>query len=157
MATELDWLFYHYGPYATELEPALEALGDDVGRRSFQGRRGTGDISGFRYYRTGSWREVGSKMQSEFGDQVTRTVDRVLDRWALEPLWVLIDYVYFETEPMIGASRGDHLDLLMINREPIAVPSTAKLQMKEGTTRLFRERLGQASREVLKPPKPKPR
>ena len=89
--TDLQWLFYHYGPYAYEVQEL-------VNRKNLSADYWTG----------------GSFPFQAFGSSVKRTVDDVIERWGLLGLNQLLDYVYFETEPMENAKRGDTLDFSKI-------------------------------------------
>ena len=44
-------------------------------------------------------------------DRLRRYCDEVCDRWAIEDLNQLLSYIYFETPPMIGAARGEQLNM----------------------------------------------
>ncbi len=97
--TGLHWVFFHYGPYALEL---LETVDETAGTR--------------RIGRTWSQSAL-SEAAADAPDgedwlsSTRRTVDRVIDRFAPMELNELLDHVYFQTAPMIGAKRGDPLDL----------------------------------------------
>jgi len=83
-------------------------------------------------------------------------LDHVLDRWALEDLWPLLDYVYFETEPMQGARRGDILDFSKVSREEVAVPRVSRIEVPPGKLTELRRRLAEArpKREGIRNPTP---
>jgi hypothetical protein len=106
-ATSLEWRFYHYGPYAHELEPVLQRLeGHRIHWKELSQPKFEKTIlytSAWRPSEADSW-PAGTKIR----------IDRIVDRWADESLELLLDYVYFETEPMRGASRGEVLDFSKI-------------------------------------------
>lgn len=95
----LRWVFFHYGPYAFELIDELEAMeGTELPVRSWHD----------------SVLYMGAP-NAPSGDEWPPTLkmrtDRVVDRWAAEETNRLLYHVYFETEPMRGAVRGQELDL----------------------------------------------
>jgi len=67
-------------------------------------------------------------------------VERIIERWALESLYKLLDYVYFATEPMQGAVRGELLDFSTITREPSVIEETPQAQLPNETINRFREK-----------------
>ncbi len=107
-ATSLRWVFYHYGPYAAEIERVFDRqLGNTIdvqGTRNFFGDR----MLVFRA------REFPPSTLLE--DRLRRYCDEVCDRWAVEDLNDLLSYVYFETPPMVDAVRGQPLDLMRVRR-----------------------------------------
>ena len=109
-ATNLEWRFHHYGPYSAELDKEVRALGLDIDESVFNKTYGGRTLSGYRYRRVGDWKEVAMAFNSNYGASAQRCVDRVVQRWGLDPLPTILDYVYFETEPMQDAKRGETLD-----------------------------------------------
>lgn len=108
--TGLDWVFHLYGPYCLEFPQLTESLGFDLSVESFESAIGKG-----RMHKA----EVEADFPSEFGSYAKSLVDFVIDRWAFVPTKELLEYVYFETEPMIDARRGDNLDLNRIQSEDV--------------------------------------
>ena len=101
--TGLRWRFYHYGPYALELPDTLDAMeGMELVVRDV--RRGDRDS---RLY-VGA---PGAPEGDTWPEPTRHMVDALVDRWATSDLNELLDYVYFETEPMREAERGEYLDL----------------------------------------------
>lgn len=100
--TDLDWIYFHYGPYAFELERRLDRLSG--GRLEVRGRD-----EALLYVGAPDPPDAES-----WPDSTRLLLDRIVDRWAAEPLNALLDHVYFETEPMVAASRGDHLDFTLV-------------------------------------------
>lgn len=105
--TEAAWRFHHFGPYCEEL---VEAVGSAAGiqaepvaefaeGKSFRGYRVTEDRPG-----------VGRNWPLP----VRGIVDSVFQKWASVDLSLLLDYVYFETQPMLRATRFAPLDFSVI-------------------------------------------
>ncbi len=97
--TGLEWVFFHYGPYAFELIDTLEVMeGSELLAQQWQGSmlyRGAPDAP------SGDKWPAGTKA----------TVDRVIQRFAPVDLNELLDYVYFRTGPMSDAVRGQRLEM----------------------------------------------
>lgn len=126
--TGLEWIFYHYGPYAFAVEPILSDLPDveEEEFRSTKGRRG------FAYKSTQTAGGIQKELETYASGLVRRLADRVLDAWASENLWKLLDFVYFETEPMENATRGGLLDFTTVRSAPSAsqAPPSSSLDKK---------------------------
>ena len=150
MATELKWRFHHYGPYADELNSALDFLGPDIEEQKFTTTVGSRPTSGYRYSRRGDWKEIHRPLNSQFGALVKRSVDKVIDRWAVDPLPTVLDYVYFETEPMQGAKRGEYLDFSKVQRDTPAPRNTAMLMFTEEFVEDMRRRLKERREQIGK-------
>jgi hypothetical protein len=120
----VEWRFLHFGPYAYEFVPLL---GDpDMEVAEFEGRaarRFTFDSMELSVPR------VPGEVSSIIGDLVTR--------WGSADLNRLLDHVYFETEPMENARRGEILDFSTIK------PATPKISpnFDEAKLKALRARL----------------
>lgn len=140
-ATGLQWLFHHYGPYAAELDTAVNSLGLGIDENQFSGKAGNRSVSGYRYRRAGDWKEIARVFNSHYDTQVKRCVDKVVEQWALFPLPTILDYVYFETEPMQGAKRGEYLDFSKIPIEPVNPKKTVRVKFSDAFVSDMRQRL----------------
>ena len=140
-ATGLKWWFHHYGPYAAELQPQIQSLGLDADEDVFSGKIGNRPVSGYRYRKVGDWKEIHRAFNSQYDASVKRSVDRVVDQWALDSLPTILDYVYFETEPMQDVKRGDYLDFSKIQMESPIPPKTVKLKFTDEFVNEMRQRM----------------
>ncbi len=158
VVTGLKWRFHHYGPYAVELETNINSLGGVIDEDRFTGMIGDRLVSGYRYVRAGDWKEIESAFNPQYGASVKWSVDQVVERWALEPLSTILDYVYFETEPMQDAKRGEYLDFSTVPLELPTRRNTAKLKLPEeaenGLHRRLKERREKPSPEIRKATEP---
>ena len=98
--TSLKWRFYHYGPYPLEIEemfgsPELEE--EEI------------NLSEDRIFHKLKIM-VREPEEKYMEPEIERLIRRVVEEWGGLDLRYLLDYVYFETEPMIGAEQGDILD-----------------------------------------------
>jgi hypothetical protein len=97
--TGLQWVFFHYGPYALELPETLEAMeGTQVVTRRW------GDSLLYQA-------APGAPDGDDWPRSTRSMVDRVVQRFAPMEVNELLDHVYFHTGPMVGAVRGQPLDL----------------------------------------------
>lgn len=111
--TNLDWLFYHYGPYALEIDTLLNEKEFEMEKKETKSEREV------QLYKIA---EPVAKYTAHVDAKVSLLVKRIVGEWGNKPLEELLDYVYFETEPMQSVERrGDHLDFSKISREPIPV------------------------------------
>lgn len=140
-ATGLKWRFHHYGPFAAELDADVLSLGLDVDEDVFRGTVGNRPVSGYRYRRTGDWRQIESAFNSRYDAPVKRCVDQVVKQWALDSLPTILDYVYFETEPMQDAKWGEYLDFSKVQMAPPAPLNTQKLKLSNEFISDMRQRM----------------
>jgi hypothetical protein len=122
--TNASWRFLHFGPYAKEFAPLLG--GDDVEVQEQSGR----------LFKRLQFSDEDLDEQSVPND-VSRLLDNFIKQWGDADLNLLLDYVYFETEPMENATRGRDLDFSGI------APAPTKIRAKIDTAKLalFREKL----------------
>lgn len=109
--TDLDWLFYHYGPYALEIDTLLNEKKFEVEKKETKSEREV------QLYKIA---EPVAKYSTHVDAKVSLMIKRIVGEWGNKPLEELLDFVYFETEPMQAVERrGDRLDFSTISREPI--------------------------------------
>lgn len=158
-ATNLQWRFHHYGPYSAELDREVRALGLDIDESVFTQTQGGRAVSGYHYRRIGDWREVARAFNSNYDAAARRCVDRVVVQWGLDSLPTILDYVYFETEPMQDARRGETLDFSKVqpespSRSSVAQPGLSKELASEMRQRLHERKETAAKKEVRKATEP---
>jgi len=115
--TSLDWKFYHFGPYPPSLRTSL-------GDRSIDAV----DLSGGRVAKH-ILRELPEDRRS-VDSTVAAVVSDVVHQWGDADLNRLLDYVYFETEPMQVANRGNSLDFSVVKPLQAAKPIRIKIDDK---------------------------
>lgn len=110
--TGFDWLFFLYGPWATEYDALLEQL-DSEGSIGLE-KWSTGTVEGERISARTQvpLDRVGLSTEAYFRTQ------RQIDTWADSGIPKLLDYVYFQTEPMQNAEKMKPLDFTKISKEP---------------------------------------
>ncbi|MGA7793478.1 MAG: type II toxin-antitoxin system antitoxin SocA domain-containing protein [Candidatus Acidiferrales bacterium] len=124
--TDLDWTFYLFGPYPMSLrsflgEPEIESKEWRSGKTSKSIVRGE---------------DIFMKAKAEL--DLEAIIKRVVKTWGDADLNQLLDYVYFETEPMQNAKRGDLLDF-----SSVAADVAKKLQVN-----LDRAKLSEIKKKV---------
>jgi uncharacterized phage-associated protein len=107
--TDLTWKFYHYGPYPLQFEQLVETAGLETTDKP---------IDGNRILKALTLPEFSSKQQT-LPAEIDSMIDSLVKEWADASLNRLLNYVYFETEPMREARRGDVLDFSRI--KPISM------------------------------------
>jgi hypothetical protein len=121
---DVEWRFLHFGPYAYEFVPVL---GDpDMEVAEFEGRaarRFTFDPSELTV--------------PQVPEEVSSIVGNLVKQWGSADLNRLLDHVYFETEPMENARRGEILDFSTIRPPtPKIIPDFDAAKMKALRARL---------------------
>lgn len=109
--TGFDWVFYLYGPWANEYDVLLKQLADEGVLRSEGWTAG-----GQEGERLSAVESVDLGRAIKDNDTLLRT-RRLVDVWADQGVPTLLDYVYFETEPMQGAEKMARLDFSKVIRE----------------------------------------
>jgi hypothetical protein len=119
--TNLDWIFYSYGPYAFQIDDAIQELGYRLGPENIQTKIGEKAT----VYHVN--REVDISELVNFGTKAM--IDKIINSWVLEDTKFLIDHVYTETEPMKDAVRGKELDFSKIDRNLDPWRSSSTIQL----------------------------
>lgn len=99
--TGLKWIYFHYGPYSFELPALTERLGFDLSREEFSSEEKQGRI--FKAERE-------ARFPDALGSSAKSITDRVLKTWGLASTREILDYIYFETEPMLNGKFNEELD-----------------------------------------------
>ena len=149
----LEWRFYHYGPYAFEIDSVLNELSFDIPQESFTTESGHKVIT-FRPERS---------LKPSLGKHVRslselRLVDRVIRDWGDTDLNVLLDHVYFYTEPMKHVMRGELLDFSTIDRTRRQSDAKRAPRLSSDHLSKYRARFQESkTRRVRQPLHPAPR
>jgi hypothetical protein len=103
--TEWPWKFVHYGPFCGEsLEYIERAHGDGLIEKSTYESKFV-DEDYFLYWCKENRTDIERKMPI----YLTSPLHEAISKWG-DDTFGLLDYVYFETEPMLDAKKGDLLD-----------------------------------------------
>lgn len=100
--TDLDWIFWHYGPWSPTLDKMLKSEFNMPEEQEYEAGL-------FRpvVWQPPEWEQPQLKVGNVTAEGV---VQRVLERFAAMPYGRLLDFVYFETAPMTNAVKGQTLD-----------------------------------------------
>ena len=119
--TELNWIFYKYGPYAFEIEEFLESIGVTEEQIPLKGGR--------VLLRLG----IDSQEELEIGLEKRVILDSLIEEWGDASLNELLDYVYFDTEPMMDVqTRGEALNFNSIKPQSYYAVKGYKVDKKRG-------------------------
>lgn len=146
--TGFNWLFFLYGPWATEYDNLLEQL-DAEGTINLE-KWSTGSVEGERVSaRTRvSLESVGVSTDAYF------RIQRQVDTWADSGIPKLLDYVYFQTEPMQNAEKMKPLDFTKVSKEPPALYRRLSSGTAAGDIRRLRRRFSEAAPQRAGEPTP---
>jgi hypothetical protein len=110
--TGFNWIFYWYGPWSAEYDDLLADLArtDSIEIEPWN----KDELTGFRI-QLSEPRDLNDVIAD--ADEYLR-IRRAIDTWADRSLSDLLNYVYFETEPMIGAVSQQPLSFDSISKEP---------------------------------------
>jgi hypothetical protein len=107
--TGFDWRFYHLGPWTAQYEEELNNLIDNSLLKTSFGRN---DAVFFKTYEKVDFPDLFNTYKDEL------PLKLVLQTWAEKTTNEILDYVYFETEPMIFGKRNELLDFSTISENP---------------------------------------
>ncbi len=150
--SDLEWTFYSYGPYAFSLEQIFSELDLDILQEDVFTASGA-KAKIFRLEK-----HVMSDLENSTGADKT-IIDRVIKTWAYSDLNPLLSYVYFHTEPMVAAERGESLDFSKIKKLPSGKPEAIRLPLEftqETRERFLRYKVSRA-KSTVRELDPKPR
>jgi len=119
--TELNWIFWHYGPWSQTLDYILK---DDF-RMAAEEEHEPGK------FRPVHWTKPEfDKPKLKFDPTTEGVLLGVLEGFAALPYNELLDYVYFETEPMRNVVKGQELDFCVIPQAQLFVDPVSLLPPK---------------------------
>lgn len=137
--TDLEWKFYLYGPYPPSLQSVLGEPEIEINEWT------TGKTSKHIV------RDEEVFMRATSALEVETIVGRVVKEWGDADLNQLLDYVYFETEPMQKAKRGDDLDFSTV--EP-AVQTKLQINLDRSKLNELRKQLAERAKAYAETRKP---
>lgn len=103
--TELEWVFYDFGPWAYEYNEIFDSLSKSP---SFVINERNGS-----YFINASETKDFDGIFDELEDELE--AKRIVDRWADESLNQMLNHIYFQTEPMYDAERYRPLDFSKVH------------------------------------------
>jgi len=105
--TDLPWAFVHYGPYCREVMQEIDkaVLSGNVCKESYESKYDKGE----EYHLFSCIDNNIDSLEMLFPIGVTSQLKATIKRYG-DDTASLLDYIYFETEPMIDAKKGDLLN-----------------------------------------------
>jgi hypothetical protein len=107
--TEIDWVYYHYGPYFFALDDILRSASIDLDAREVETASGKGFT--FRIF---DEQDISKLVEYATEQQI----NRIIKKWALEETPEILNYVY-NTPPIKLGKRGNPLDFSLIFEKEI--------------------------------------
>lgn len=140
--TGFDWIYYLYGPWTAEYDDLLKELEAEgaIRREAWV----AGGIDGERI-------AASDRLPLE---RVIASADvffrarRQIDTWADRAVSRLLDYVYFETEPMQGAAKMERLDFNKVSKEPPRLYRRTKSGADQATLRSLRSKFSDLNKST---------
>lgn len=136
--TDLEWKFFYYGPYAPEIEEILRSA--DIDQEEI-------DISDERIFRKLLVKDLYKKYTTE--PEVLKLITRIVNEWGGADLRSLLDYVYFETEPMQDVKRGEILGFSEI--KPWHIERVKKIKINQKRLHEIRKHINEHIKDVKRP------
>lgn len=118
-ASDAQWIFYHYGPWAQEAHAAMNALAIEHGFSW-----GEEEDTVLRFVRVEESRRL------DFG--LEGIMQQIVRAFKNSDLNRVLEFAYNQTEPMLVAKRGDKLDFQTVPVDksmPLFAPVPAKTQL----------------------------
>src|SRR2546425_2925457 len=144
--TGFPWRFHLYGPWADE----FEALFRELAHR--------GEIEVTPSLKPDLEAEFVSTREhvdvADLVDDVSLGLEfrHIVDQWADRRLGELLDYVYFYTEPMEAAQRGEPLDFSRVQREEPHYELPGRRAIDARSVRRLREEVARKKTELRRRP-----
>lgn len=112
--TGWPWKFVHYGPFCNEsldvIEKAFQA--ELIQRSAYESKYVDGDY--FLYW----CKEGKAQIEERLPLYLVSPLNEAISKWG-DDTYGLLDHVYFETEPMLDARKGDLLDFFKAKKPEV--------------------------------------
>jgi len=110
--TGLNWKYFHLGPWTSEYDSVLNDLVDRAELLRSPSSRAEHDTE---FYKTSRIVPINEALPVFRDENILRGI---LNTWASKSTGEILDYVYFQTEPILHGERNDLLDFSLIPEEP---------------------------------------
>ncbi len=143
--TSFQWKYFHLGPWTNEFDPLLVEL---VAVSSLQESWSDKSEHETRFFHSSASPDLG-KLFNTLKDEAI--VKIVLDTWGSRTTAEILDYVYFQTEPMEHGVRNEPLDFSRISShvaEPYKRSSSGKTKHEIARLRGEFKRKASAANEM---------
>lgn len=129
--TQFPWAFVYYGPYCSEVMHSIDeaASAGMIARMTYESKFNDKDYNLFNCQD-----EQYDDLRKLFPLEVTSELKEKIKKYAHDTAQ-LLDYVYFETEPMKNVNKGDRLDFSKAQKPrlnlTIKTPTLSKEDIKK--------------------------
>lgn len=130
-ATDIPWLFYHYGPWSPAINPLAEAVQNEF-RLGWKDLNTVEEDREFYGY---------DPIKEKLGLTLESIIKTLITTFKNRDVTDLIDYCYSNTEPMRSAERGDTLSYENVpvdERMPLFYPKTKTKEMPKISSALMK-------------------
>lgn len=111
--TNLPWAFVYYGPYCRAV---MQEIDDVVANDYVERKEYPSKFASAKDFYLFTCRDQSSEtFQSNLPHAIVSELKKAIKRYGDETS-ALLDYVYFDTEPMMDAQKGDILDFSLVKR-----------------------------------------
>ena len=135
--TGFDWIFYLYGPWSREYDSFYKDL---VHRGAMQVRSGDKPDLDSEFLTATEHVDLSEVVEDA---NLYLAVRNIVDEWADRRLGEMLDYVYFYTEPMRTAERGQRLDFSQVEQQQTAPMTSRQGETDRHALDRFRRRVSQ--------------
>jgi hypothetical protein len=138
--TNEQWIYYHFGPYITGYDQKINGTGLEVEKNINYDAQLVHQCENKEYL---------SRLEASLPFEVKQIVKSVISEFGKQSLEDILNFVYFETEPMQKVDRrGENLNFLFCRRseEYRVLKLTIDKKTTKDITEKYRERLQNASR-----------
>ena len=149
--TGFDWIYHLLGPWTANYDPLLEGL---LANQIISTRKSSPgfDAELFETHEKVDLDRLFDSYKDEF------LLKGVLNTWAEKSTPEILDYVYFGTEPMSKAQRGEALDFATVEKEAIpeykrSSSGATKKQIKAVRERLLERQQDRGGERQFTPPR----
>jgi hypothetical protein len=124
--TDLNWIFYLYGPWTEQYDQLLSEMKSEGVIEVNPGHE-DGEATFINALHPAKLEQVDLSTPTYFA------IKGLIERWGPQRTAELLDYVYFETEPMVNAVRGQALDFGSVKpRAAVPLYRPVKSQATQG-------------------------
>jgi len=150
--TNLPWTFVHYGPYCSGVMENIEYAVSKgiISKQTFESKY----LDSKDYNLFFCKEDLTDKLRDLFPAEVISKLQKSIKKYG-DDTAALLDYVYFETEPMMDAKKGDILDfskarLVEINKVPESKKlSKENIELIRKNVRFLGDKFRQGQKNLL--------
>jgi len=128
--TGFNWIYYELGPWTQEYYNLLDQVERDEALIAYPSAKPDYDT---KFYKAREFVDIFGLLDNHSDEGLLRTV---LNAWGNKTTAEILEYVYFETEPMLSGQRYQPLDFSLVSPE---VPVKYSIRPSEKTPEQIRK------------------